>query len=499
MTKFEGCYLTNAGLEMVHSTGLGRIIFTRAETGSGAYDSKEDIPEMARLKNQKQAFGLDSLTEGENFTVDVKFTIRNKGLEAGYQLSEIGIYAKVDDGEEKLYCVAFALPGNTEEVPPDEGGSIAYVTAVNIETVVSTDCEVSVIYAADHEWTVEYVEGVAEKINAVLVNKVDKEKGKGLSTEDYTTAEKEKLKEIEEKANNYIHPESHPASMIEQNGTHRFVSDDQINNWDEALEESQKYTDAAYQQSTGYTDQAIADLIGGAPELRNTLKELSDAIDENGDIAEALNAAIGEKADQKVMESLLGQKLDSTGDAKGNTVSFTSSDTTTPSGWMNFDLFKSGDTIKAIMEKISIKARNLRYIWKLLGSTDISSIGDGTVTGALNSLNSKLPRFKSIGNFYSFTSSTTLDYTGISIDVPPETYLSMNVIFKYNHGEPIKVGITTSPTNISNLISTATQGESHASCSYSGYTPTGVTLYFVAQYGNVSINELVVDGFYVSV
>lgn len=398
MTKFEGCYLTNAGLEMVHSMGLGRIIFTRAETGSGAYDSKEDIPEMARLKNQKQAFGLDSLTEGENFTVDVKFTIRNKGLESGYQLSEIGIYAKVGDGEEKLYCVAFALPGNTEEVPPDDGGAIAYVTAVNIETVVSTDCDVSVIYAADHEWTIEYVEGVAEKINAVLVNKVDKEKGKGLSTEDYTTAEKDKLKEIEEKANNYIHPESHPASMIEQDDTHRFVCDDQINNWDGALEESQKYTDAAYQQSTGYTDKAIADLIGGAPELRNTLKELSDAIDENGDIAEALNAAIGEKADQKVMESLLGQKLDSTGDAKGNTVTFTSSDTEAPSGWMNFDLFKSGDTIKAIMEKISIKARNLRYMWKLLGTTDISKIGNGTVTGAIDSLNSNFDNII-VGNF----------------------------------------------------------------------------------------------------
>lgn len=45
-------------------------------------------------------------------------------------------------------------------------------------------------------------------------NKVDKENGKGLSTNDYTTAEKNKLAGIAEGANKYIHPDTHPASMI---------------------------------------------------------------------------------------------------------------------------------------------------------------------------------------------------------------------------------------------------------------------------------------------
>jgi len=47
-----------------------------------------------------------------------------------------------------------------------------------------------------------------------LSNKVDKVNGKGLSTNDYTTAEKNKLSGIEANANNYSHPASHPASMI---------------------------------------------------------------------------------------------------------------------------------------------------------------------------------------------------------------------------------------------------------------------------------------------
>lgn len=53
------------------------------------------------------------------------------------------------------------------------------------------------------------------RINVALVGKVDKDDGKGLSTEDYTTVEKEKLAGIEAGANNYVHPATHPASMIE--------------------------------------------------------------------------------------------------------------------------------------------------------------------------------------------------------------------------------------------------------------------------------------------
>ena len=51
-------------------------------------------------------------------------------------------------------------------------------------------------------------------VNTALGNKVDKVSGKGLSANDYTTAEKTKLAGIATGANNYVHPASHPASMI---------------------------------------------------------------------------------------------------------------------------------------------------------------------------------------------------------------------------------------------------------------------------------------------
>ena len=66
---------------------------------------------------------------------------------------------------------------------------------------------------------------------SAIDKKVDKEAGKGLSTEDFTTAEKQKLACIAAGANNYTHPASHPASMIAQDTTHRFVTDAEKTTW----------------------------------------------------------------------------------------------------------------------------------------------------------------------------------------------------------------------------------------------------------------------------
>ncbi len=96
-----------------------------------------------------------------------------------------------------------------------------------------------------------------------------------------------------------------------------------------------------YQQSTGYTDQKIAELINGAPETLDTLKEIADAMAENNTVVEALDTAIGKKADAAEFETL--QK---------------------------------------------------KY-YSMVGNNDISSIGDGTLTGAVSSLNTDtLPTFQ---------------------------------------------------------------------------------------------------------
>ena len=64
--------------------------------------------------------------------------------------------------------------------------------------------------AAEHT----HEQGDVAGLSAALAGKVDAESGKGLSSNDYTSAEKQKLAGIAEGANNYVHPSTHPASMI---------------------------------------------------------------------------------------------------------------------------------------------------------------------------------------------------------------------------------------------------------------------------------------------
>ena len=95
------------------------------------------------------------------------------------------------------------------------------------------------------------------------------------------------------------------------------------------------------------------------------------------------------------LEAVVDQKLDADGDSKNNTVTFTSSDAadsdvTKSTGWETVAPLTSGETHESFMTKFSKIVKNLRWIYKLLGTTDISAIGNGTITGGLSSLNDSL-------------------------------------------------------------------------------------------------------------
>lgn len=71
----------------------------------------------------------------------------------------------------------------------------------------------------------------AATITNSLSGKVDKVTGKQLSTEDFTTALLTKLNGIAAGANNYTHPSNHPASIITQDTSNRFVTDIEKASW----------------------------------------------------------------------------------------------------------------------------------------------------------------------------------------------------------------------------------------------------------------------------
>lgn len=77
-------------------------------------------------------------------------------------------------------------------------------------------------------------------------------------------------------------------------------------------------------------------------------------------------------------------------DLTDNTVAFTSGDAASPTAWTAVDVLTSGLSLKTLFNRISTMVKNVRWLYSKLGTTDISSIGNGTVTGALSTLNGKL-------------------------------------------------------------------------------------------------------------
>ena len=80
------------------------------------------------------------------------------------------------------------------------------------------------------------------------------------------------------------------------------------------------------------------------------------------------------------------------GDTAENTATFTSSDVAdgSASAWTTVSKLSSGEKHSSIFAKVSQMFKNVRYLYKMLGTTDISKIGNGTCTGAISSLNSSL-------------------------------------------------------------------------------------------------------------
>jgi hypothetical protein len=108
----------------------------------------------------------------------------------------------------------------------------------------------------------------ATTISTQIGNKVDKVAGKQLSTEDYTTVEKTKLAGIQDGANNYTHPATHPATMV--TGLSTVATSGSFNDLDDKPAPFDPGTLATVATTGSYTD------LSNKPTLPSTLSQLTD-------------------------------------------------------------------------------------------------------------------------------------------------------------------------------------------------------------------------------
>ena len=316
--SFGGLVLTGRGREEIAKASSGEALLKIQEVvlGGGLYEGANT--DAVSLVNPVMSLPVEKITrEGNEIHLEVEFS--SKDVPKAFYFREIGV--KAND----VLCF-YDNCGNDEEYLDPESDDIIKQKRMRIILYISSEVQVNVSIAS--QLYVMETDFLEHKNNNGNPHNVTKEQI-GLGRAD-NTADNEK-----------------PVSAAQQ----------------ELINET-------YQQLTSYTDARIADLINGAPETLDTLKEIADAMAENQDVVQALDEAIGKKVN-----------------ANGGDISDTAAEFTEAS---SLEEPQSGEMVKTIFGKLKLAVKNLKTLITLIGATDISSIGGGTVTGAISALNSNL-------------------------------------------------------------------------------------------------------------
>lgn len=191
-------------------------------------------------------------------------------------------------------------------------------------------------------------------LTAVVGNKVDKISGKGLSSNDYTTEEKSKLNGIASGAEVNVQADWDITDS---------ESDAYIKNKPTIpTKTSQLVNDSGFTDNYTHPDTHPANIIIQDENHRFVTDSEKDA---------------------------WNNKLDKTDDTQNNTITFISGDSATANEWTDVSVLTSQEKHGSILTKISTMFKNIRYLYKMLGTTDISAINGGTVTGAISGLNTR--------------------------------------------------------------------------------------------------------------
>ena len=197
-------YITNAGYELLSRmlTGDCNIDYTRIVMGNGT-PMESDLKKVTSVANEVVSLDIESVKIETDNTVDITATFTNAEISEAFYFKEKGVYAS-DGSKEILF--AYAYTADPELIPPYTEEFMEKRLKSIMKQLQSVDAPVNIkvksgIYVPCEDYDRDMI-----ALEETIKKKVDKVEGKGLSTEDYTTSEKRKLKDIEANANNYELP-----------------------------------------------------------------------------------------------------------------------------------------------------------------------------------------------------------------------------------------------------------------------------------------------------
>lgn len=143
MPNWNGIILTNKGRVLQAKVEAGETLnLTKLKLGSGIISEGQSLEALTDLIRPEQNLGIAAKTAMENGFTKIEATITNAGLEEGYYVRELGVFAQDPDDGEILYDVT------TDTAPdylPAQGGAAVlsqefavYITTSNVDHIEAT-------------------------------------------------------------------------------------------------------------------------------------------------------------------------------------------------------------------------------------------------------------------------------------------------------------------------------------------------------------------------
>lgn len=137
-----------------------------------------------------------------------------------------------------------------------------------------------------------------------------------------------------------------------------------------------KYYMEQAKQQTGGIPTKVSELENDVGYIKKTVSDLTNYYDKT---------SVDKKIDA-IPKTDLTNYLTKTGDGSNLTAAFEEA--------TNLEELTTGEKLSSIFGKLKLAVKNLKSLISLIGTTDISTIGDGTITGGLNDVNGKLGKYK---------------------------------------------------------------------------------------------------------
>ena len=115
MEKFDRSCVTNLGRNAIAKLDAGgsSLRLTRVQMGRGIVDASTDIQTFTELVDGVQYNDINSANTLVPYQTTIAFVVKGSDVEKTFKWSELGIFAKLDDGEEFLFAYAYSSNPDT--------------------------------------------------------------------------------------------------------------------------------------------------------------------------------------------------------------------------------------------------------------------------------------------------------------------------------------------------------------------------------------------------